>query len=380
MDKFEIIAKTLFGFENVLANELKNIGAEDIRPLNRAVSYKGDNSILYKSNYLLRTALRIIKPIMRFSVLNEKQLYERVKKMKWENYLSLNQTFAVDCVLNSEVFNHSQYIALKTKDAIVDRFRNKVGSRPSVNTENPDIRINVHVSNTSITISLDSSGNSLDKRGYKLSSAKAPLSEVLAAGIILLSEWDCESTFIDGMCGSGTIPIEAALIARNIPAGSFRKFGFENWNDFDKDLWSKIKNDADELIKDYSKKIIAYDINKFSIMSSKENAVRAGVDDLISFEKNNFFETSYNSEKAIIIMNPPYGERMDDEEEDMAVLYEKIGSHLKHSYNGCDAWIFSGNLDAIKLIGLKPSKKIKLFNGAIECKLHKYELYKGSKK
>lgn len=379
MEKFEIIAKTLFGFEDILADELKELGATDIELLTRAVKYKGDKSLLYKSNLQLRTAIKVLKPIASFEVANEMQLYAKVKKIDWSAYLSPEKTFAIDGIVSSDVFTHSKFVALKSKDAIVDQFREKYGVRPSVDIEDPDLRINIHIADKTCSVSLDSSGQSLGKRGYKQSQTAAPLSEVLAAGIIILSGWDKEREFIDAMSGSGTFPIEAALMAANIPAGSFRNFTFEKWNDFDSELWRIIKQNADSRIKPLKNKIKGFDLDSNAVQIGRENARRAGVDKYISFEKKDFMISAPETDNAFVVMNPPYGERL-EEKDQMVSFYKEIGDHLKQDYNGADAWIFSGNPEAMKFIGLRPSKKIKLYNGPIECRLNKYEMYRGSKK
>ncbi len=379
LEKFEIVVKTLFGFEEILAAELREIGASDIEILTRAVKFKGNNELLYKSNLLLRTAIKVLKPIASFNANNEEQLYQKVRGIDWSEYMTVDDTLAIDGITFSDVFTHSQYIALKTKDAIVDQFRDKFGVRPNVDIENPNLRINVHIADTTVSISLDSSGKSLGKRGYKTEQNAAPLSEVMAAGIIMLSGWDKSRPFIDPMCGSGTIPIEAALIARNIPAGNFRHFTFENWKDFDASLWEEIKREANAKIVPYNSKIMGFDIDSKTVRIARDNAKRAGVDDIVEVEHMDFFETSPGLDNAHLVMNPPYGERL-EEKEDMIDLYKAIGDHFKQHYNGCDAWVLSGNLDAIKFIGLRPSRKIWLYNGPIECKLHKFEMYRGSKK
>ena len=378
MEKFEIIATTIFGLEEILAKELNDIGATDIEILNRAVRFKGDNGLMYKSNFLLRTAVKVLKPIATFFAANEHMLYEKVKKINWDDYMSYDKTFAIDGSTHSDVFTHSKYIALKTKDAIADQFRENYGIRPSVDTENPDLRLNIHIADKTVVISLDSSGNVLSKRNYRLSLTDAPINEVLAAGIILLTDWDRKCDFIDPMCGSGTFPIEAALIANNIPSGKNRNFGFEKWKDFDATLWDKIKLEADSKIIDSGVKIFAQDIDKKALEIAVSNAKRAGVNNLISFDSIDFFKSSHNDAKGIVVMNPPYGERLQINE--ITDFYREIGSRLKHYFQGCDAWVLSSNFEAFKSFGLRPSRKIKLFNRPLECKLQKYELYQGSKK
>lgn len=378
MEKFEIIATTIFGLEEVLASELREIGASDIEVLSRAVRYKGDKAMLYKSNLLLRTAVKVLKPIKTFFAANEQDLYDKIKKIPWDDYFSYNKTFAIDGSTYSDVFTHSKFIALKSKDAIADQFREKYSIRPSVDIENPDIRINVHINDRTVVVSIDSSGASLGKRNYRLAQNEAPINEVLAAGIILLSGWDKQCDFIDPMCGSGTFSIEAALLAHNIPSGRSRKFGFETWGNFDEDLWDQVKTEADSQIVNSDVKIFAQDIDKSSLEIASANAKRAGVYDLIAFEHIDFFHTSHSTGKGHVVMNPPYGERLQVNE--ITTFYQNIGSRLKHFYQGCDAWIISANYEALKNFGLRTSKKIKLFNGPLECRLQKYELYQGSKK
>jgi len=378
LEKFEIIATTIFGLEEILASELREIGATDVELLNRAVRFKGDKAMLYKSNLLLRTAVKILKPIHSFFAANEQQLYDNIKKIDWSEYFSYNNTFAIDGATHSDIFNHSKYVALKSKDAIADQFREKYGIRPSVDPANPDMRINVHINDKSVIVSLDSSGSSLGKRNYRLAQSEAPISEVLAAGIILLSQWDKKCDFIDPMCGSGTFPIEAALIANNIPSGRNRKFGFEKWNDFDEEIWNKIIDEANSKIIHADVKIFAKDSDNYIVDMAIENAKRAGVDNLINFECVDFFHTTHTEGKGIVIINPPYGERLQVNE--ITTFYDDMGSRLKHFYQGCDAWIISANYEALKHFGLRTSRKIKLFNGPLECRLQKYELYQGSKK
>lgn len=379
MKTFSIIATTLFGLEEVLAKEIQELGASDIEILNRAVKYSGDQAMLYKSNLHLRTALKVLKPIFNFTAFNEQQLYDGIKKLKWDEFITPDQTLAVDGTSHSEIFTHSKYIALKTKDAIVDQFREKYKVRPSVDVENPDLQINVHITETYCTISLDSSGVHLGKRGYRQAQTMAPISETMAAGIILMSGWDKKSDFLDPMCGSGTFPIEAALIAANMAPGRQRHFAFEKWKDFDVALWNSIKEEGEKKIISFEGKITGRDVDTGAVRIAGHNAERAEVNKMVTFEHKDFLQDDTVTENSILIMNPPYGERLNEEDE-MIPFYKEIGTKLKHFYMGCDAWIISGNLEAIKFVGLKPSRKIKLFNGAIECRLHKYQMYKGSKR
>lgn len=373
-------AKTQAGLENILAEELKAIGAVDVVPAIRAVSFSGDKKILYNANLWCRTAIRILVPIKTFDCRNEDQLYAGVSSLPWSKFMSVDKTLAVDGVTVDSNMDHSYYAALKTKDAIVDQFRNKLGKRPSVDVNNPDLRINVHISKDVCTISLDSSGESLHKRGYRKHQGVAPLNEVLAAGLIMLTGWKGDSTFIDPMCGSGTLSIEAALIAANIAPGQFRfGFGFQTWKDYDEDLWYALKEEAEAKERDKIKfKIIASDISERAVRSAKDNAVSAGVGDLINFEISSFADLEAPAEPGVIIINPPYGERIQIEE--LEKFYSEIGDVLKKKYTGFTGWILTSNADAAKNIGLKQSKKITLYNGALECKYLKFELFKGTHK
>lgn len=376
---FLMIAKTLYGLEEVLVKELQKLGAKDIVEHNRAVSFVGDKGFMYKANFSLRTAIRILKPLKTFTVQNEESLYNEVKKMEWENYLTNKQTLLVDAVLNTEIFTHTQYISQKTKDAIVDRFREMTGDRPSVDLLNPDLRINVHIFRDQCTISLDSSGDSLHKRGYRQDTNLAPLNEVLAAGMILLTGWTPHFAFIDPMCGSGTIPIEAAMIANNIPAGFHRSyFAFKRWNDFDEALWKTIYDSSIGKIKNDNPEIIGIEISRNVVKKTKENIKSAMVEDVVKVVNADFTEFEPPARKGVVIMNPPYGERMI--KDDIMELYKKIGDTFKKKYAGYDCWLITSNLEAIKQIGLRPSRKITLYNGTLECKFMKFEMYVGTKK
>jgi len=333
---------------------------------------------MYKANHQLRTALRILKPISKFKAETQNALYKNVKRYEWEKLFSLKDTFAIDTVVSSEYFKHSKFVALKVKDAIVDRFRDEFGERPDVDVNNPTVRISVHIFNDTCTISLDSSGESLHKRGYRTAATTAPLNEALAAGMILLSGWDKKSEFIDGMCGSGTIPIEAALIALNIPPGYLREsYGFMKWKDFDSDLWNEIKDEVKSKT-ELEFKIIASDKAPEAIEVAARNIKSAKLLKHIILEKKYFDEQSSETGFGVIIMNPPYGERL--KEEDLNQFYSEIGDTLKTNFTGFDAWLLSASKTAMKKVGLRTSRKLTLFNGALECKYHKYELYRGTKK
>ena len=380
MEDYQMLAKTIFGLEDVLATELLKLGAKDIEKHNRAVSFKGDKGFMYKANLCLRTALRILKPIKTFNITDEASLYNEIQKINWDELMETKDTLAIDCVLNSTLFTHSQFLSQKAKDAIVDQFRTKYSVRPSVDLDHPTLRINLHIYHDTCTVSLDSSGESLHKRGYRDKTNLAPLNEVLAAGLVLLSGWDKQSVFIDPMCGSGTILIEAALLANNIPAGYFRnEFGFERWKDFDADLWDLIFDSALSKITNDSQQIIGTDISRNVSRKAKENVHLAKVEDVITIHTSSFEEFEPpQANRGTIIMNPPYGERMD--KDDIHVLYKNIGDTLKKRYSGYDAWIISSNMEALKEIGLRPSRKITVFNGPLECKFMKYQMYQGTKK
>lgn len=375
---FELIAKTFKGLESVLANELNTIGAKDVKELNRAVSFKGDNALLYKANLWLRTALKILKPLKTFTARNEVELYKGIAQIDWSEYLNVDDTLSINTVVASPYFNHSQFVALKAKDAIVDQFRAKFNKRPSIDTENPTILINVHLTDDVCDVSMDSSGESLHKRGYRLNSTIAPINEVLAAGMIMLSGWDGDKNFIDPMCGSGTLPIEAALIAYNIPPGIFRKeFGFEKWKDFDPDLFETVYND-DSQAREFNYKIFASDIAAGAVRIASENIKNAFLTNKIDLQVKAFENVRPPEDGGIVIFNPPYGERI--KKTNIQEFYQSIGNHLKKNFTGCEAWMISGNKEALDFIGLHPSKKMTLFNGAIECKYQRFTMYTGSQR
>lgn len=378
--RVKLLAKTMHGLEGVLSQELEALGAEYVQPGKRSVSFEGDLEVLYKANLLCRTALRILKPIHTFEARTEDMLYKQVLRYDWSQHMGVDQTLAIDAVVFSDYFTHSKYLALKTKDAIADYFRKKTGERPSVDTERPDVRINLHVSGTRCTLSLDSSGESLHKRDYRELRHKAPINEVLAAGMIMLTGWDGTTPLYDPMCGSGTIALEAAMIASNMPPGHFRtSYGFTGWSDFDFRLWQRIKNEAREAIKTPEKPVIfAADLQARNLNTARKSAVAAGFGSAIRFEQSDFLKWAPQSDGGTVIINPPYGERLDDG--DVTELYEQMGTHLKHTWTGFDAWIISSNIPALKRIGLRPAAKHTLFNGKLECSYRHFELYRGSRK
>ena len=376
-NNFYMLAKTMFGLEEVLAEELKLLGAQNIKIMNRAVSFKGDKGFMYKANLNLRTALRVLKPIAHFQAHDEKELYQRLCEIDWTKFLDINNTFSTHATTHSEVFTHSKYASLVMKDAIADTFRKKFNKRPNVNPDMPDLSINLHIAKYTCTVSLDSSGESLHKRGYKLDAVTAPMSEVLAAGLILLSNWNKTSNFHDPMCGSGTLLIEAALIAYNIPVNIFRRhFGFYNWKDFDEALWETIKYASLDKEKEYHGMITGSDNFQKAVRITRGNIENALMRDNITVTNSDFFDTEIKS-GTFIISNPPYGERIDLGIND---FYDKVGSTLKHNYQGCIIWLISSDIENMKFIGLRPSKKIKVMNGELECSFRKFEVYEGSKK
>ncbi|QFZ53480.1 class I SAM-dependent RNA methyltransferase [Oceanihabitans sp. IOP_32] len=378
-ENFKMVAKTLFGFEELLSKELTQLGAQDVKIGTRHVAFSGDKGFMYKANLALRTAVKILKPIHSFTVNNEQDLYDKIYKMSWEKYLKPTGTLAVDATIHSDLFSHSLYISQKTKDAIVDKFRDTTGERPNVDLKFPDLKINVHIDRKQCTISLDSSGDSLHKRGYKTATNIAPINEVLAAGLIMLSGWDGQCDFMDPMCGSGTMLIEAAMIACNIPPNLMRKeFAFERWQDWDVDLFEKIEESLINKTRDFHHKIIGYDKAPSAVAKAIENVKNAQLEDFIEVKHEDFFKTQKGGDQKLhMVFNPPYGERLNIDMED---FYKNIGDTLKQNYPGTDAWFITSNLDALKHVGLRPSRKIPLFNAKLESRLVKYVMYEGSKK
>lgn len=376
---FRLIAKTSSGLEGVLAKEIADLGGQNISTITRAVAFDADKQLMYRANYELRTALRVLKPVYTFKAENEHRLYDEIRKIEWQQWLDIDNTFAIDGVVSGTRFNHSQYVALKVKDAIVDQFRDRFGLRPSVNTYDPDLRINVHIQEDVVSLSFDSSGESLHKRGYRYSVDKAPANEVLAAGLVLLSGWKGETPLVDAMCGSGTIPIEAAMIAMQIPAGYFRSsFGFMKWQDFDPALWEKVKNDADERMTDLKHEIFASDRSAKATGIATQNFRKARLHKDIRLFTKSMERLTPPPPPGTLIINPPYGERL--EENDIKALYSEIGDSLKQNFKGYKAWVISSDLYALKFIGLKPSRKLVVFNGPLECRFVCFDIFEGSLK
>lgn len=372
-------ATTFHGLEDVLVNELMKLGARDIVPFKRGVSFTGDKGFMYKANLCLRTALKVLVPIYSFTAENEHELYDKMKEYEWEELMSTDDTLAINATVNSDEFDHSLYVSQKTKDAICDRFVDKFNVRPNVDLDRPTLRIYVHIFRNQVNVSLDSSGDSLFKRGYRVDIDTAPMKEVLAAGMVLLSNWQSHLPLIDGMCGSGTLGIEAALFANNIPPGVFREeFGFMKWHDYDKELWDTIYDSCVNRIKDDMPNIISSDIDIVPLEMAKRNGAVAKVEDVIQYEHISFFDLMPTKPHGTILLNPPYDERL--KMEDTNAFYKQIGDKLKKDFGGWTCWIISSNMEAINHIGLHPSKKMTLFNASLECKLLKYEMYSGSKK
>lgn len=375
MEEFELIAKTFQGLEEVLAQELTELGANDVQIGRRMVSFSGDKRMMYRANFCLRTAVRILKPIKHFKATDADEVYNAVRAIDWSRYLDLNTTFAVDSVVFSNEFRHSKFVAYKVKDAIVDYFRETTGNRPNIRITNPDVKLNIHIADDQCTLSLDSSGESLHLRGYRTATVEAPINEVLAAGLIKLTGWNFDCDFIDPFCGSGTFLVEAALMARNIYPGVFRKeFGFERWKDFDRDLLDEIYNDDSEE-REFSHKIYGYDINIPAIDAATANVKSAGVASIVELRQQDFRKFTKPAEKAIIVTNPPYGERLTPP--DLISLYKAIGQVLKHEFPGGEAWVISSKEELFENIGLRPSFKVQILNGSIDCDFRKYQMFEG---
>lgn len=376
--EFELIAKTFMGLENVLAQELTQLGANNIQIGRRMVAFTGNQEMMYRANFQLRTAIRILKPIAHFKAHSAEDMYDEVRKIDWSQYIEQGKTFSVDSVVYSEEFRNSRFVTYKVKDAIVDQFREATGTRPNISVSNPDIRLNIHIAEDQATLSLDSSGESLHRRGYRQESVEAPLNEVLAAGMILMSGWKADTDFIDPMCGSGTLLIEAALIARNINPGVFRKaFAFEKWPDFNQELFDTIYND-DSQERDFTHHIYGYDVDMKAVNTARLNVKAAGLSQTITVEQQDFKDFKKPAEKSIIMTNPPYGERISTP--DLLGTYKMIGERLKHEFGGNEAWILSYREECFEQIGLKPSIKIPLYNGSLECEFRKYALFDGKMK
>ncbi|MBR3412640.1 MAG: RNA methyltransferase [Bacteroidales bacterium] len=382
-EKFKMVAKTMMGLEEVLAEELRDCGAENIECLNRAVNFEGDMRVLYRANYVCRTALAILKPFAEFTANNDQELYDQVYRIKWEKILDVDCTFMIDSTTSGDIFTHSYYAALKTKDAIVDRFRRNFGQRPSIDTENADYKFNLHIRDNQVTLLMNSSGDSLHKRGYRQAVGIAPINEVLAAGMIKLAGWKCDCNFYDPMCGSGTLLIEAAMMANNIPAQYYRdgRFAFKRWKEFNLGEWKSVKEQEDRKIgaRDFDYEIWGNDIDMQVLHQAEKNLEYAKLHKDVMLFNGSFEDQDPPEGKTLIVTNPPYGERI--KIEDLNAMYELLGDTFKKKYGeNCEVWLITSDFEAMKHIGLKPSKKIPLLNGQLDCRFLKFELYEGSKK
>lgn len=377
-ENIKIQIKTFFGLEEILADEIKKLGGRNVEIKNRAVNCEGDLGFLYKVNYSARTALKVLVPIFEFKAFNDHQLYSKLLKFDWEEFLDVDQTFAIDATVNSETFKHSQFATLKMKDAIVDAFKEKHNKRPNIETKHPDIKFHLHIDRELVRISLDSSGDALFKRGYRKEQGEAPINEVLASGMLQLAGWDGKGNFLDPMCGSGTLLIEAAMIAMDLPAQTFRRsFAFQNWKNYDEDLFKKIKEFRINRVREFTGKIVGYDIDARMLNAARMNIESAEMEDVIELRKQNFFDSKKELFPLLMVFNPPYDERISINDDD---FYKKIGDTFKTHYPNTLAWLISSDLEAVKKVGLRPSRKIKLFNGKLETRFLQYEMYEGSKK
>jgi len=376
----KIIVKTLFGLEGVLAEEIKNLGGQHIEKLIRAVSFEGDLKLLYRANLELRTALRILVPFHEFKTKHDRHFYKKMREIDWSQYISLEDTFVVSAITQSKYITHSRFLALKAKDAIVDQFREQTEERPNIDVRNPDFRLSVHLSKDNLcTLSWDSSGEALYKRGYRINNVEAPLNEVLAAGMVALSGWTIDRPFLDPMCGSGTLLIEAGMQAVNLPPQWNRtEFGFQKWRNFDPELWAEVRAEARTRVTTPDLTLYGFDRDERAVRVAQRNIEKAGLSDIIEVETADFLTLEPAFENGVLVTNPPYDERL--EMTNIKGFYGDIGDQLKKRYSGWDAWIISSNAEALKHVGLRPSRRITLFNGALECKFMKYEMYRGSKK
>ena len=373
----QFIAKTFKGLEEILATELVALGADNIEIQRRAVAFTGDKRLLYKANLHLRTAIRILMPIASFKARTPDEIYAEVMKLDWSAIMTTDNTFAIDATVFSDEMRHSRFVAYRVKDAIVDWFRQHTGKRPSVKVDNPQLTFNVHVAQDQCTLSLDSSGESLHKRGYRVNQTEAPISEVLAAGMLPKAGWDGQSDFVDPFCGSGTLLIEAAMIALNIPPGLYRpSFGFEQWNDFDKELFDELYQD-DSAERTFEHRIYGFDISAKALKIAEENIKSAGVGKYITLNKADIAELESPSENCLMVTNPPYGERLKPEE--LEPIYVALGRTLKHRFTGSTAWVISSEEYLLERIGFKPSEKVKLMNGPLDCLFNCYEVFAGKK-
>lgn len=374
----KIQIKTFFGLEPVLAEEIKKLGGTNVEIKNRAVNCEGDLGFLYKINYSARTALKILVPVLTFKAWDESRFYDKLFAFPWDDYMSVDQSFAIDATVYSERFRHSQFMSQKMKDAVVDYFKFHHRKRPNVDTTDPGIKFHLHIDRELVTVSLDASGDALFKRGYRREQGEAPINEVLASGMLQLAGWDGKGNFLDPMCGSGTLLIEAAMIAMDLPAQIFRKkFAFQNWKNYDAELFQKIKEVRINRIKEFTGKIVGYDLDSQMLNAAHLNVEAAEMEDVIEIKRQDFFESKKELFPLLMVFNPPYDERIEITDDE---FYKKIGDTFKKSYPNTLAWFISSDLDAAKKVGLRPSRRIKLFNGKLECRFLQFEMYEGTKK
>jgi len=377
----KLFIKTFKGLEEILAEEVRSLGGKHVRIEKRGVSCEGDKRFMYKCNLQLRTALRVLIPVEEYIVHTERDFYRKMKKVNWAEYMDINQTFAIDSVVNSRAFNHSKFIALRAKDALVDQFREQYDMRPNVDVNHPEVRFNIHIAEKKVIVSLDSSGYSLHKRGYRTERHVAPINEALAAGLVLQTGWNGSSPFVDPMCGSGTIAVEAALIAKNrAPRLYSESLGFTKWNDFDEEMWKDVKEEAVDGEREIKVSIKGGDLSQDYVEMAQRSVSRMKLESDVEIKHLSFFDAVGEENGGLMISNPPYGERLDDNNDEIEAFYKKIGDQMKTNFKGYSAWIISSNMQALKCVGLKPKRKIPLMNGALECKVHQYELYAGTRK
>ncbi len=376
---FEMKATTFFGLEELLQKEILQLGGKNIQAFKRGVSFEGDLGFLYKANLCLRTALKVIIPIHSFKATDNESFYNGIKEIAWEKFIAYTDSIKIECVVNSDFFEHSLFMSQKAKDGIVDRFRDRYGKRPDVDLIHPSLRIYIHIFKDEVSVNIDSSGELLYKRGYRTDTNKAPINEILAAGLVMLSGWQPHKQLIDGMCGSGTIAIEAALWANNIPPGIFRQeFAFMRWKNYDAKLFELITESSLNKIKEQELDIVANEIYEPTVKKMMNNLKNAKLQDIIKISNKNFFDLTTDRKNGFIILNPPYGERI--EKQEIADFYKQIGDKLKKDFAGFTCWIITSSAEGFKNIGLRPTRKITLFNGSLECRYLKYEMYEGSKK
>lgn len=377
--EFDMLAKTFHGFEEILADEIRQLGGGNIEILKRAVSFSGDKKTLYRMNYESRLSLSVLVPIFGFNANNTDELYDGIQRINWDDFLALDKTFSIHATISSELFEHSRFVVLKVKDAIVDQFRDKYADRPSIDTENPDLKIQIHIYNEEVTVSLDSSGEPLYKRGYRKRVGEAHLNEVLAAGLIKLSEYKNDLPFLDPMCGSGTILAEVGMTLTQTPSGKYRKsFGFQKWKDYDEKIFSEVKNTADKKIKPSEISITGFELDMQNVELARMNTAFLSPLVQVNIIKADMMKMKPPYASGFIIVNPPYGERLRNQS--VPELYAELGTTLKHQYSGYRACIISSNFEALKNIGLKTSRRFTVFNGPLECKFQCFDLYAGSKK